>query len=567
MALSCLSRIRVTWLRSYSYLHNPGKEPLQYITLGQVLEKSAREFEDRVAVISNHQKKELTYREALEQCDQFAAGLLNIGLKKGDRVGLWCPNILEWFIVKYACARAGLILVALNPHYQAPEMEYAIHKVGIKCLICTDKVKKMNYHDILNKLIPNLDKSAVGKINSTKLPSLKSIITVSDKTVRWAYNFQEIVENSDQSLIQSIRKNQNSISPDDAFSILFSSGTTGKPKAAIVSHFSHVNNTLLTGGRMELGIKSHRICMMVPFFHAFGVNITTGSSVCYGSTIVVPSITYSPSDNLTAIKEQKCTMIHGTPTMHLDLITEQRKRNENISAEIAVSGGSPISTHQFRTMLDVFKVKSVKSVYGLTETTAVVFASKPGDDEEKSTSTVGYVGDHMEAKVVDENGMVVPFGIPGELCIRGYANMIGYWDDMKKTEATIGRDNWLKTGDRAILSADGYAKIVGRNKDMIIRGGENIFPKEVEDILITHPDIAEVQVIGLPHERLGEEVCACVKMCSDKILKLEEIVTFCEGKMAYFKIPRQLRIVDSFPRTISGKIQKYLLVEKFAKTL
>ncbi|KAK9890740.1 hypothetical protein WA026_012088 [Henosepilachna vigintioctopunctata] len=440
-----------SWRRFYSYLHQIGKKPLKYNTLGKVLESSAKKFGEKEAIISYHQNKKLTYEDALRKCDQLAAGLQNLGLQKGDRIGIWCPNIIEWFLVKFACARAGLILVALNPNYQIPEIEYSINKVGIKCLICPDKIKRMHFHDMLSEMIPDLHKSQAKNIKSKKTPSLKNIIIISENTLGGTYNYQEVAEYSDQNLIDKIRKNQDSISPDSTFSILFSSGTTGKPKATMLSHFSQVNNSLGLGKRLELDIKNHKICMMVPFFHAFGITATTGSSVCYGSTIVVPAVTYNPYDNLTSIVNEKCTMIHGTPTMHLDLITEQQKRKEDISLEIALSGGSPISAHQFKTMLDVLKLKTVKSIYGLTETTCMIFSSKPGEDIDKSFTTVGCLAEHTEAKVIDTNGNVVPFGTPGELCVRGYQNMMGYWGDVEKTETTLGSDGWLKTGDQFIL--------------------------------------------------------------------------------------------------------------------
>ncbi|KAK9890741.1 hypothetical protein WA026_012089 [Henosepilachna vigintioctopunctata] len=335
----------------------------------------------------------------------------------------------------------------------------------------------------------------------------------------------------------------------------------------MVSHFSHVNNSLAIGRRIELDLKYHRMCLMNPFFHAAGVTASIGSCVSYGSTVVLPSATYSPPDNLTTTVKEKCSIIHGTPTMHLDLITEQEKRGENISPEIALFGGSPISPHQLETMLKVLKVKKLKNVYGQTEATCMIFSSKPGEDMEKSINSVGCLSDHTEAKIVDSDGNVVPFGTPGELYVRGYQNMIGYWEDADKTEATLGNDGWLKTGDRFILTEDGYGKIVGRNKDMIIRGGENIFPKEVEDVLITHPKIAEVSVIGLPHERLGEQICACVTLKENYELNLQELSNFCKGKMAHFKVPSQLKVLKSLPKTASGKIQKYVLVKQYSENI
>lgn len=544
-------------------MHQIGSEPLRYITVGKLLEESASKYRDRPAIISRGQNKTITFGDLLEQADRLGAGLLATGVQKGDRVGLYLPNRYEWNIVLFACIRLDLILVALNPAYQAPELEYCINKVGISTLILGDKFKKQDYYEVLKNVCPEISKSEPGRIKSTKTPSLKSAIFISENSFKGAYNYEDILDLSKQNLLKSIKNNQHLICPDSPSIIQFTSGTTGQPKAATANHFNMVNNSYSIAKRIELNTKHHIACLPNPLFHAFGIVINTMAALHFGTTYVLPGMAYNPNESLDAIRDEKCTIIYGTPTMHVDLVDVQKKRKENINAEIAVTGGALCSVHLFKSMLDVLKVKKVKSVYGQTETTAVVFHSMPNDDMYHSTETVGHLGEHVEVKVVDIEGRLVPFGQSGELWIRSYANMVGFWDDEEKTKKVIGTDGWLKTGDLFVLEKTGYGKIVGRLKEMIIRGGENIFPKEIEDFLNRHPDILEAHVIGVPHERLGEEVCAFVRLQKEKSLTHEEMVEFCKGKLSHFKIPAYLRVLDDLPKTNSGKVQKFKLKELF----
>ncbi|KAJ8968063.1 hypothetical protein NQ314_002502 [Rhamnusium bicolor] len=493
---------KIRRISKLSYLHNVGKEPLRPLTFGLLLEDTVQKHGDKCAIISTHQNKKFSYSEVLHQADRLAAGLINIGFQNGDRVGIWAPNLIEWYIANMACARAGFVMVAINPAYQPKEMEYCIKKL----------VFALNtFEDLKNALSQHLNE----------------YVFIS----RGTHNFNEILDLADAKSIKLIKNNQDNIKIDDPCNIQFTSGTTGQSKAAVVSHFNMVNNGFYVGKRNELGKKHHKICVQVPLFHAFGTVITISASLNYGSTLMLPS-----------------------PIL-------KKARKENISPEIAVTGGAICSPQLFKDMLEVLNLKKVKSVYGLSETTAVVFQSLYDDDQRKSTSTVGYIQDHIEAKVVDANDKIVPIGAPGELCLRGYSVMLGYWEDEEKTKETIGPHKWLRTGDQFIIDENGYGKVVGRLKEMIIRGGENIFPREIEDFLNTHSDILETHVIGLPHERLGEEVCACVRLKEDRTITLDEIKKYCKGNIAHFKIPSVLVIVDNFPKTASGKIQKFKLIE------
>ncbi|KAF7264300.1 hypothetical protein GWI33_000341, partial [Rhynchophorus ferrugineus] len=542
-----------------SYIHNPGTEPLKFMTIGRLLEETADKFGDRLAIVARGQNQRLTFHEVLHQADKLAAGLRQIGLVPGDRVGIWAPNLLEWYLTYMACGRGGYVLVNINPAYQPLELEYCVNKVGVKCLITPHSFKKQSYYEFLNELSPELASSDPGKLKSKRLPSLQHIVTISDDDFKGTYKYNDIVDSATSSTLGIIHSMQNKIESDQACHIQFTSGTTGQPKAAIQTHFHLTNNSYFIGKRNEFDRKHHNVCVQVPFFHAFGTVITIGAAVNHGATLVIPSPGYEPEKSLDAIRDEKCSVIYGTPTMYVDLIKQQKERNEDINPEIAVSGGASCSPHLFREMKNILKVHKVKSVFGLTETTAVVFQSLYDDEEYEATSTVGYLGDHLEAKLIDEEGQSVPLGSPGELCIRGYCTTLGYYEDEQKTKELIGADKWLKTGDQFIFEENGYGRIVGRLKELIIRGGENIFPKEIEDFLNTHPDILETHVIGLPHERLGEEVCACVRVLNESIT-LEDIKNYCKGKIAHFKIPSVLRIVDSFPKTASGKIQKFKLV-------
>ncbi|CAH1379105.1 unnamed protein product [Tenebrio molitor] len=542
-----------------SYVHNIGEKPLRYITIGDLLEEAACKFSERKAIISRHQNKSLTFAEILVQADKLAAGLTKVGVQRKDRVGLWAPNLIEWYITKLACARAGLIMVGLNPANEPSEIEYCVNKVGIKTMVCGNKFKSQDYYESLLMIAPELKKCDPGKLKSARVPALRTVITMSENQKRGTYNFQEIINlaNNDISYIHNL---QNKISPDEACNLQFTSGTTGKPKAVVCSHFSIVNNGYLYGKRNELS-QEHTICSLVPFFHIFGIMAAIMAPLSHGSTIVLPTDGYDPNKSLAAIKEERCTIVVGTPTMYVDLVHLQEERKLKISLEMASIGGALCTSDLMKKMLRVLNLKTILSVYGLSETSGALFQGLKTDTNNKILSTVGCVSEHVEAKVIDNNGNLVPCGTAGELCVRTYSNMLGYWEDEETTKNVMGQDGWLKTRDQFILNEDGYGQIVGRFKEMIIRGGENIYPKEIEEFLNTHPNILETHVIGTSHARLGEEICACIRIKPGSNVTSETIANFCIGQLAYFKIPSKIKIMDEFPRTTSGKVQKFKLKE------
>ncbi|KAI8042070.1 hypothetical protein M5D96_003370 [Drosophila gunungcola] len=481
-----------------SHKHHVSPHPLVYRTIGQELELSVAKYGDVEAIVSCHERKRYTFKELLREADALAAGFRKLGLQRGDAIGLWAPNFMHWYLGMMGAARAGLTSVGLNPAYQGPEMAYCLNKPG--------------------------------KIRSEKFPHLKSVIIESRDALKGALRFDEFQNLANQTEREEVAKIQKDILPESACNIQFTSGTTGNPKAAVLSHYSFVNNGIHVANRNQL--EGERICVQVPLFHAFGVCITIMAGLSKGATMVMPAAGFSPNDSLQAIVNEKCTVIHGTPTMYVDLVSTQKKLQMPLGRiKKAVTGGAIVSPQLIKDVRNVLGVEAVHSVYGLTESTAVIFQSLPGDDSEIVLNSVGHLQDHIEAKVVDAQGRCVPFGQPGELCVRGYTTMIGYHGDEAKTKETI-KNMWLHTGDQFILEENGYGRIV----------------------------------IGVPDERLGEEVCAYVRLeegVDPASFTEETLKEYSKGKLAHFKVPRYVIPIDAFPKTTSGKVQKFKLVEAF----
>ncbi|XP_017132287.1 medium-chain acyl-CoA ligase ACSF2, mitochondrial [Drosophila elegans] len=563
-AFNSIRSISTTLPILISHKHHVSPHPLVYRTIGQELELSVAKYGDVEAIVSCHERKRFTFKELLREADALAAGFRKLGLQRGDAIGLWAPNYMHWYLGMMGAARAGLTSVGLNPAYQGPEMAYCLNKVDIKAIIAPESYKSQNYYEILRDICPEIADAQPGKIRSEKFPHLKSVIIESRDSLKGTLRFEELQNLANQSEREEVAKIQRDILPESACNIQFTSGTTGNPKAAVLSHYSFVNNGIHVANRNQL--EGERICVQVPLFHAFGVCISIMAGLAKGATMVMPAAGFSPKDSLQAIVNEKCTVIHGTPTMYVDLVSKQKKLQVPLGRiKKAVTGGAIVSPQLIKDVRNVLGVEAVHSVYGLTESTAVIFQSLPGDDSEIVLNSVGHLQDHIEAKVVDAQGRCVPFGQPGELCVRGYTTMIGYHGDKAKTKETI-KNMWLHTGDQFILEENGYGRIVGRLKEMLIRGGENIFPKEIEDFLNSHPQIIEAHVIGVPDERLGEEVCAYVRLeegVDPASFTAETLKEYSKGKLAHFKVPRYVIPIDAFPKTTSGKVQKFKLVEAF----
>ncbi|XP_065174322.1 medium-chain acyl-CoA ligase ACSF2, mitochondrial-like [Atheta coriaria] len=542
----------------WSYQQQLSTFPLQGITAGQLLENAAKKYPDRLAVISAYQSKSITFGELLTQADRFAAGLMNIGIAKGDYVAIWAPNSIEWVIVSLGCARGGFVLAQLNHSYKSNELLYSVNKVGIKALVCGCNSVKQNYYSILKQVDDRMfqTKETLPKVKSAKMESLQFVISLTDNEGTIPYN--DVFSQATATTLKYIKNNQYKLSMDDPLNIQFTSGSTGNPKAALLSHHNVVNNSYSIGRRFGMHEKHHSICVSVPFFHTFGTTVGIFCALNFGATLVLPYNYYDPKQCFQTIAQHKCSIIYGTPTMYVDLIAQQKQLNIEILPEIICTGGAPYTKQLINDVFERLKPKYIVNVYGMTEGSAVMYQSNRQSENIKI-----FLGDHIEAKVIDENGIIVPIGTPGELCVRGYNTMIGYYNDDDLTSKTFMKNRWLRTGDKFVMYDDLSGQVIGRIKDIIIRGGENIHPKEIEDYISTHPSI--LNVVGLPHVRLGEEICACVRLEDNMIITLDEIKDFCKQHMAHYKIPSKMHIVNEFPKTTSGKIQKFKLVQQLTQ--
>ncbi|XP_055375599.1 medium-chain acyl-CoA ligase ACSF2, mitochondrial [Condylostylus longicornis] len=552
--------------RKPAYYQGISSDPLTYRTLGQEFERSVEKNYDKEAFVACSENKRITYGETLYQADLLASKLLNLDLKPGDHIGLWAPNTVQWFITFLAAARANLVIACINPALQANEIKYSLNKAKCKVVLAQDEYKTQKYYDILKNIIPELEThNSTKELNSKNLPHLKSVIIDTNKELNGIIKFNDLLKDPIDEDIQNIKKISNMAEPDSPLNIQFTSGTTGQPKAALLTNFNFVNSALIYGKRIGIADNTkyhHRLLLLAPLFHAFGLTNFMGS-VMYGATLVIPSPTYNPVESIRMIEKEKCTTFLGTPTMLIDGLVAKNQHNFDTSTlKTVATGGSTCTPQLYKDIKSVFNLEHLNIVYGLSEATAADFASYGGEDETLLENTVGKIYDHLEAKVINEDGKTVNFGESGELCMRGFAIMKEYFDDEIKTKEIISNDGWLKTGDQFILYDNGYGTIVGRKKDMIIRGGENIYPKEIEDFMDTHPNVLESQVVGVSDKRLGEEICLFLRMKPDcPNLTIDDVREFCKGNIAHFKIPKYLKILKEFPKTTSGKIQKFKLKE------
>jgi fatty-acyl-CoA synthase len=545
-----------------SYLSRPASEPLHGETIGSFLDRTVAHHGDREALVSPHQGKRYTYRQLDAEVRRLARGLLALGLQKGDRVALWSANTAEWLITQYAVARSGGILVSLNPAYRLREIEYALNFAGVSILIAAPQFRNTDHVGLLEELAPELRTSAPGRLEAARLPTLKHIVYTSDAAQAGSWRWSDVLELAASIPDETLRRAEEHIDLDDPVSIQYTSGTTGKPKGAVLSHHSLVNNGFFIGERQQL-TAADRICVPVPLFHCFGMVDANLAALTHGAAIVLPSETFDPLASLQTIEAERCTSLYGVPTMFIAELEHPRFDEFNFdSLRTGLTGGAPVPIELMRQITGRLNMPEFTIGYGMTEMSGVSFQSERDDDLEVRCHTVGAMLPHMECKIVDsETGRIVPRGTPGELCMRGYMVMHGYWNDPEATRAAIDDSGWMHTGDVGILRDDGYAQIVGRIKDMIIRGGENIFPREIEEFLYTHPAVSQVSVIGIPDHKYGEEVCAWISLKEGAAITEDELRDFCKGQIATYKIPRVIRFTREFPMTASGKIQKFRLRE------
>ena len=533
---------------SGSYVSGPSTEPLIGETIGDNLDRVAGAQPDRICLISRHQQLRYTYGEFLDAVNQCARAFLALGVERGDRVGIWSPNRAEWAIVQYATAKIGAILVNVNPAYRTSEVEYALRHSGASVLVTAATFKRSNYAEMIAQVRPNL--ADLGTV---------IVLDGGDGDVSW----RRFLDGAARTTPHDLRDRQGALQFDDAINIQYTSGTTGFPKGATLSHHNILNNAYCVTGVQGLQ-PGDRLCVPVPLYHCFGMVMGNLGCTTRGATIVYPDDAFDPAATLAAIQDEGCVAVYGVPTMFIAMLDHPDFAQYDLSSlRTGVMAGSPCPVEIMKRVVADMHMEEVTICYGMTETSPVSLQSRTADPLERRVSTVGRVHPHVECKIVDpESGAVVPRGTPGELCSRGYLVMLGYWNDAEATRKAIDPAGWMHTGDLAVMDDDGYANIVGRIKDMIIRGGENIYPREIEEFLYTHPAIADVYVIGLPDQRYGEEICAWVRLREGRSLTLDELRDFCQGKIAHYKIPRYMKVTDEFPMTVTGKIQKYKMRER-----
>ncbi|XP_077407766.1 medium-chain acyl-CoA ligase ACSF2, mitochondrial [Vanacampus margaritifer] len=552
-----------------SYAHGTSSFSLIHATVGETLARAADAWPDREAAVFVRPGVRATFAHFHQDVERAAAGLLALGLRPGERLGMWGPNTYEWLLLQFATAKAGIIMVSINPAYQLEEAEFALRKVGCKAVACPEAFKTQKYYDMLRSICPEMATCPPGDIRSSRLPDLRSVIVL-DGRHPGTFHMDDVMQAGDGRSLRQLHQLQSKLSCDDPINILFTSGTTGRPKGATLTHHNVLNNAFFVGKRVGFDWRpATRVCLPVPLYHCFG---SVGGGVCmavHGITLVFPSPGYSGKDNLDAMQNHKCTFVYGTPTMYVDMVSQPDVRRYDLSSVVGgIIAGSPCPPELVRTVISVMGIKEITIGYGTTENSPVTFCGSPLDNMARKCQTVGYIMDHTEAKIVDpSSGRLLPLGSSGEILIRGYCVMLGYWNEPEKTQQCIGKDGWYKTGDIGSLDAFGYCRIEGRIKDMIIRGGENVYPAEIEQFLHTHPKVKEAQVVGVTDARMGEEICACIKVKDGQELSEDDLKTFCRGKISHFKIPRYVIFVSNFPLTVTGKVQKHQLRREAEKRL
>jgi fatty-acyl-CoA synthase len=551
-----------------SYVHGSSGPPLIGKTIGALLDEVSATDGSREALVVTHQKIRWTYSELKSRSDAFASGLLSLGLEPGDRVGIWAPNCAEWTIAQFATAKAGLILVNINPAYRLSELEHVLRSVGCRALITAARFKASDYIAMIRELVPELG-NRTGKLKSLRLPELRHVISIGDGSYAGCLAFDQVLDRYKQLGSRRLDSVAATIQMDDAVNIQFTSGTTGLPKGATLSHHNLINNAFFVGEATGIEPGS-RVCIPVPLYHCFGMVMGNLGCVTHAATMVYPSESFDPLKTLETVEAERCDVLYGVPTMFIAQLNHPEFSRFDLSPlRRGIMAGAPCPIEVMKEVASTMHMSEITIAYGMTETSPVSFQSSRDDPLELRVSTVGRIQPHLEVKIVDRDGRVVPRGEAGELCTRGYSVMLGYWNDEVRTREAIDSAGWMHTGDLATIDDDGYCRIVGRIKDMVIRGGENIYPREVEEYLYGHPDIQDVQIFGVPDTKYGEELCAWIVSKAGATLDEEGVRRFCQDRISHYKIPRYIRFVDSFPSTVTGKVQKFAMreamIEDFAR--
>ena len=534
-----------------SYDHGVSDRKLIGETIGMFFDRQVERYREREALVVRHQNVRWSWGELGRRVDDLAAGLMTLGLERGDRVGIWSPNTSEWTLAQFATAKAGLVLVNVNPAYRRAELEYAMNKVECKALILAPALKTSNYLEIVD-----------GLVKDAKLPLLKHIIRLGSDRTPGMLNFDDVAQAGGNAEKARLAELAPKLQFDDAINIQFTSGTTGYPKGATLSHHNILNNGYFVGEGLKL-TENDRLCIPVPLYHCFGMVMGNLGCLTHGSTMIYPAEAFDPLATLQAVSEERCTALYGVPTMFIAQLDHPQFDSFDLeSLRTGIMAGSPCPIEVMKRVQSRMNMHEVTIAYGMTETSPVSTQCATDDPLERRVSTVGQVLPHIEIKIVDSEGLAVPRGTKGEFCTRGYSVMKGYWNDPEKTAEAVDPGGWMHTGDLAVMDDAGYVNIVGRLKDMVIRGGENVYPREIEEFLYSHPKVQDVQVIGVPDQKYGEEICAWIKLREGQTATPEEIREFCKGQIAHYKIPRYVEFVSDFPMTITGKIQKFVMREQ-----
>ena len=550
-----------------SYVHGAHPTPLIGATIGAHLAAIAARHQDADALVIPHQDVRWSYAEFDRRCTDLAAGLLRLGLQPGERIGIWSQNRAEWVLTQFATARAGLILVNINPAYRRSELEYVLDKVGCSALILAPAFKSSDYLAILQEVVPELATARAGALHARALPALRHVIRLGEERSPGMRNFSELSADLAAADYRRLDEVAAGLQFDDPVNIQFTSGTTGAPKGATLTHHNILNNGFFIGEAMRL-TSADRLCIPVPLYHCFGMVLGNLACVTHGAAMVYPGEAFDPKAVLETVQAERCTGLHGVPTMFIAILDHPDFSQYDLqSLRTGIMAGSPCPAAVMQKVIATMHMKEITIAYGMTETSPVSFQSAVDDPVELRVSTIGRIHPHLEVKIVDGAGRIVPRGHKGELLTRGYSVMLGYWGDEDKTREAIDAGGWMHTGDLAVIDEQGFASIVGRSKDMVIRGGENIYPREVEEFLYRHPKVLDVQCVGVPDPKYGEELCAVIMLRPGIAAEADEIRAFCQGQIAHYKVPRYVVFADSFPMTITGKIQKYLLREQVAREL
>jgi fatty-acyl-CoA synthase len=550
-----------------SFVHGLDTAQLRFETIGQALDEAVVKWGSHEALVVPHQSVRWTYTELRRRVDSLAAGLLALGLSTGDRIGIWAPNCSEWALTQFASAKAGLILVNLNPAYRAGELEFSLNKVGCRALVIAERFKNTAFLEVLRAVAPEIDAGKPNALQLERLPYLRCVIQLGGERSGGCLSFAAVMQLGQRQDFARLQQLSGEIQPDDACNIQFTSGTTGSPKGATLSHFNILNNGHFVARAIKLSA-SDRMCIPVPLYHCFGMVMGNLGCLTHGATMVYPAEWFDAKLTLQAVEAERCTALYGVPTMFIAELEHPEFSSYNLtSLRTGIMAGAPCPIEVMKRVIRDMHMEQVTIAYGMTETSPVSFQSGTDDSLERRVSTVGRIHPHVQVKIVDESGGVVPIGAQGEILTRGYSVMKGYWNDPVRTREVIDDAGWMHTGDLGVIDAQGYCNITGRLKDMLIRGGENIFPREIEEFLYRHPKVQAVQVFGVPDKKYGEEVCAWVQLRPGVSATDQEIREFCRGQIAQHKIPRYVKFVSEFPLTVTGKVQKFIMREQMCAEL